>query len=304
LKLPSLLIIGAQKSGTTTLYRDLLTQPGVYFPYVKEPTALGDDRVLTPEGLAEYAGLYKASSDTDVRGDASTGYARIPKFKNVPQRALRVLGPDIKLIYIIREPISRIVSHHHHILTNLPCAPLVDDFIHEAEHHTLEFTRYAMQFKAWLEHYPIDQTRVLIFEEYTKRRREVVQELGGFLGFHATPELVNPDARFNTAADRSRDGGWVMRFQRTDLYSRLRPLMSAGTRDFLRRALTPKAPPPPPPPRAETVDELLDLLEGDQRELARVLDRPYPIWDPQQVRVKYAKLREKSGATPAPDSGA
>jgi hypothetical protein len=295
-KLPSFLIIGAQKSGTTTLYRDLLTQPGVFFPYIKEPTCLGDDRVLTPEGLAEYADLYKPSNESDVRGDASTGYARHPRFQGVPDRAMRVLGPDIKLVYIIREPVSRIVSQHHHFATNVECSATVDEFFRLNEHHCVEFTRYAMQLGLWLDHYPMSSVRVLIFEEYTKRRREVIEELAPFLGFTPTPDLVNPESKFNAAADRSSDRGLVMRVQRSKLYGRLRPLMTPATRDTLRRWFAPKSPPPPPPPSAETVDAILESLEADQREMATLLGRPYPIWDPKSVREKYERLRSAAAS--------
>lgn len=41
------LVIGAMKSGTTSLYRDLSRQPGIYFPPGnKEPDALVDERVF------------------------------------------------------------------------------------------------------------------------------------------------------------------------------------------------------------------------------------------------------------------
>lgn len=291
MKLPSFLIIGAQKSGTTTLYRDLLTQPGVFFPYIKEPNNLSDERVLTAAGLSEYADLYKTSKDSDIRGDASTGYSRHPRFPNVPERAKHLLGPDIKLIYIIREPVSRIVSNHHHMFTNAECSPTIEEFFGNDEHYCIDTSRYAKQIRTWLEHFPLSSMRVLIFEEYTKRRREVIEELAPFLGFTAEPDLVDPDSRFNAAADRSSDRGLFMRIQRSSLYGRLRPLMSPATRDRLRKWLAPKAPPPPPPPTAETVESMLETLEPDQRELAELMGRPYPIWDPAKVRAKYDKLR-------------
>ncbi|MFI4917805.1 MAG: sulfotransferase domain-containing protein [Phycisphaerales bacterium JB060] len=291
MKLPSFLIIGAQKSGTTTLYRDLLTQPGVFFPYIKEPTCLGDDHVLTSKGLAEYAALYKSAKDSDICGDASTGYARIPRFPGVPERAMRVLGPDIKLIYVLREPVSRVVSHHHHMLTNVDCSPTVDGFFRRNEHYVVEITQYAMQLRTWLEHYPLRSFRVMIFEEYTRQRREAVQDLAPFLGFSPDVDAIDPKSRFNAATDRSRDIGLVMRLRRTAVYERVRPLLSPNTRDTLRKWLAPPAPPPAPPPSAQAVDHILEALEPDQRDLARLLDRPYPIWDPDDVRAKYEKLR-------------
>ncbi|UYV11306.1 MAG: sulfotransferase domain-containing protein [Phycisphaera sp.] len=288
--LPTFLIIGAQKSGTTTLYRDLLTQPGVYFPFHKEPTALAHDKVLTPEGLAEYESLFANAKATDARGDASTGYAKIPRFTNVPERAHKVLGPDITLLYILREPVSRIVSHHHHEITNKPGPATVDEFI-DADHTAIPFSRYAFQAKAWLEYYPVGRLNVLLLEEYVKDRRAAIQLLAPKLGFASEPDRVDPQSKFNTARGRSSDRGLAMRIRRTRPYQRLRPMLPVATRDRLRRMLTPKAPPPPPPPSEACVDRLLGELEDDQRELADILGRPYPLWDPDGVRDRYEKLR-------------
>ena len=52
--LPSFLIIGAMKSGTTTLHADLATHPSISTPDRKEPGDLNHDEVLTPEGRAAY----------------------------------------------------------------------------------------------------------------------------------------------------------------------------------------------------------------------------------------------------------
>ena len=293
--LPTFLIIGAQKSGTTTLYRDLLTQPGVFFPYHKEPTSLAHDTILTPAGLAEYEALFAQAKPTDARGEASTGYTKIPRFTNVPARAMRVLGPDIPLIYIIREPISRIVSHHHHNITNSPGPATVEAFI-EADHTAIPFSRYAFQAKAWLDHYSSDQLHVLIFEEYVKDRRAAIERLAPIIGFQADLDRVDPESKFNTAQDRSADKGWTYWLRTSWLYNRARPLIPVATRDNLRRMLAPKAPPPPPPPSAECVEHLLAELEDDQRELAEIIGRPYPIWDPDAVRERYARLRSAASS--------
>lgn len=286
--LPTFLIIGAQKSGTTTLYRDLLTQPGVFFPLEKEPSALAFGNVLTPPGLAEYEAMYAGAKATDARGDGSTSYARIPKFRGVPSRSMEVLGPDIQLIYIIREPISRIVSHHHHVVTNEPAPPTVDEFV-DAGWHTIDFSRYAFQARAWLEVYPRERLHVIVFEEYVKHRREEISRLAPILGFEPRPDRIDVDARFNTADDRSADRGLAMRFRKTWAYQQVRPMLGVSMRDRLRRMFAAKAPPPPPPPSAACVERLLKELEDDQRELADLIGRPYPIWDPEKVRRKYAR---------------
>ncbi|MEO1008899.1 MAG: sulfotransferase domain-containing protein [Planctomycetota bacterium] len=297
MKLPTFLIIGAQKCGTTTLYRDLLTQPGVFLPYNKEPTSLVDDAVLTDAGLAEYAALYAGSKDGDARGDASTGYTRMPRFTGAAERARKVLGPNITLIYLVREPVARIVSHHHHWITNHPGAREVDRFVDE-DPNAIAFTRYAWQLEPWIEQFGREKLHVYVFEEFVTRRAEVARELAPVLGFEPRPERIDAGTRFNAADQRSVDAGWAMALRETWAYRRLRPMLPNSLRDALRLRLAPKAPPPPPPPSAACVDRILDALEDDHRALAALLGRPHPIWDPAHTRAKYERLRTEAASRP------
>ncbi len=54
MRLSDFLIIGPQKAGTTTLYRDLLANPAIFLPIDKEPGNLREDGVLTVAGRSAY----------------------------------------------------------------------------------------------------------------------------------------------------------------------------------------------------------------------------------------------------------
>src|SRR5690606_34300557 len=88
--------------------------PGVFLPDNKEPHFLREDRVLTPQGQAEYAALYERARADQILCDASTGYTKRPDFPGVVERALEVLPEGFRVIYVVREPVARIVSHHFH----------------------------------------------------------------------------------------------------------------------------------------------------------------------------------------------
>src|SRR5690606_18597197 len=129
LRLPDFLIIGAQKAGTTTLFRDLETHPQIAFSYHKEPHSLCYDQVLTPRGQRRYSDYFVHIKPGQICGEASTGYTRFPQFQGVAERALRVLGPDLRLIYIVRNPVDRVVSHHHHSVSEKGMPASVDDAV-------------------------------------------------------------------------------------------------------------------------------------------------------------------------------
>jgi hypothetical protein len=91
-RLPDFLIIGAMKAGTTSLYRDLLTNPAVFFPADKEPGNLTDDRVLAEAGRREYELLFRGAVEGQICGEASTTYTKEPDLSGAATRTPVITG--------------------------------------------------------------------------------------------------------------------------------------------------------------------------------------------------------------------
>src|SRR5204863_2222453 len=85
LMLPNFLIIGAQKSGTTSLYRYLQMHPDVFMPRNKEPDFFVAERNW-PMGLDWYEAHFAAARDAIAIGEASTTYTMYPHYAGVPER--------------------------------------------------------------------------------------------------------------------------------------------------------------------------------------------------------------------------
>ena len=105
---PNFLVIGAQKSATTTLC-DLFSQhPDVYISNPKEPHFFAKNEVYA-KGWDWYKKLFSNAGKAKAIGEGSTGYTMHVVFPNAPSRISRDL-PNAKLIYIVRHPIRRIES--------------------------------------------------------------------------------------------------------------------------------------------------------------------------------------------------
>ena len=100
------LVIGAQKSGTTTLFKLLSEHPDIYMPADKEaPFFTLDD--LYEQGLAEYLKLYFGRAPQDkLWGKVTPHYLNDPR---APERIALAL-PDVKLIALLRDPAERALS--------------------------------------------------------------------------------------------------------------------------------------------------------------------------------------------------
>ena len=57
--------------------------------------------------------------------DSSTAYSKWPTHEHVPKRAMNLLGPDLKIIYLIRDPFERTLSHFRHSSGSKPESPQI-----------------------------------------------------------------------------------------------------------------------------------------------------------------------------------
>jgi len=277
--LPRFLIVGAMKAGTTTLYRDLLTHPAIYFPIDKEPENLTDDRVLTDDGLAEYERLFREAGPKQICGEASTAYTKRPDVTGVPERALEVLGAELRIVYLVREPVSRTISHHAHAASQGEVDRDINRAVRECS-MLIDYSRYAMQIEPWIDVFGSDRVKIVRFESYVKDRCGTVEMLCAFLGIEPRGDLVRVDEVFNKGTERSVNRGPFAVVQGSGLYQRvLRPLFPTGLRDRLRRGLLPQVDSPPPPPTVETRQYILDQVADDVARLGDLMELDGLVWE-------------------------
>jgi hypothetical protein len=283
-RLPDFLIVGAMKAGTTSLYRDLLTQKSVFLPIDKEPHRLMTDRVLTPEGRAEYASLFRRARPDQVCGEASTGYTKAPDAVGVPERALEILGAQTKIIYLVREPIARVRSHHYHEFSAGNAPPSIDEAVRTMP-ALINYTRYAWQIRPWIERFGRENVRILEFGEYTADRPGATASICDWLGVEANPAAVHKEEVFNRGDAKPVNIGLLGGVNRTPLYRRLvRPFLPTRARDRLRKTVLPPAPPRPAPPTEETIAFIYEQLRADLASLASLMGREPDVWPQASVQ--------------------
>ena len=118
-RLPDFVIIGAMKSGTTSLYNFVIKHPTIAPAFAKELHyfsiwyKFGElwYRSNFPTNLSRHY-FYKKTNQKLLSGEASPTYLFYP---TVPSRMKEIL-PDVKLIVILRNPVDRAYSHYHHML--------------------------------------------------------------------------------------------------------------------------------------------------------------------------------------------
>ena len=124
--LPNFIIIGAAKSATTTLTTILPKHPDIFISKPKEPKFFGR---YYSKGWDWYANRFSDGQGLALRGEGSTMYtSQMKAFKDTPELMHRHL-PKLKLIYIVRHPLDRIVSQWRHYRGRHPECPDFSDFM-------------------------------------------------------------------------------------------------------------------------------------------------------------------------------
>ncbi|MEM7630402.1 MAG: sulfotransferase [Pseudomonadota bacterium] len=223
---PDFVIIGAMKSGTTTLYAQLAAQDGVFMSPLKEPNYFSDDNVFA-RGTDWYSDLFKDAAPGDLKGEASTHYAKLPTYPETIDRMAAALGTP-RLIYVIRDPVTRALSHYVHgfsereIHCDLPTAV--------TEHPELiEYGRYGMQIAPFIERFGKENILLTSLERMKADPQGEFDRIGKHIGAKA-PLVWQTDMSAHNASD----GRW--RRLPFEYFLVENPVLRA-----LRRGLVPKS---------------------------------------------------------------
>jgi Sulfotransferase family len=216
-RLPTFLIIGANKAGTTSLYHYVGEHPQVFMSRVKEPHfftymghipggAVNDEatRLLPPEAgelrtLDEYASLFAGAGPQHLAlGEASTGYLC---GLNVPGRVREHL-PDVRLVAILRDPAERAWSEYLMMRRQRqePDPSLIHIIATRTANRYVDLGRYGSALDRWLAAFPAEAIRIHLFEDFVARTDEIVADVLGFIG--VDPDIVVDTSRRHNARAR------------------------------------------------------------------------------------------------------
>jgi len=187
--LPDLIIIGAMKCGTTSLHEYLNYHPSVSMSKLKETNFFVQHQNWT-KGLTWYKSNF--SEPRKVIGESSPNYTRFPIFPGVPER-MHMIVPNAKLIYCVRDPIKRMVSHYVHSYSlGRENRPFEEAMLDPDNNPYLLCSLYYYQLAQYLKYYPASQIKVVVLEEMERSRMETLRSVFEFLGVDPSYE----DSRF------------------------------------------------------------------------------------------------------------
>lgn len=147
---PDFIVIGAMKCGTSTLAKQLELQRGVFMTTPKEPNFFSDDAIFA-QGPGWYAALFDGAAPGDLKGEASTHYTKLPTYPQTVARMQAAL-PALRLVYMIRNPMERAVSHYIHEWSEGRLGEDADAAFASSP-EIVDYGRYGMQIAPFIEAY-------------------------------------------------------------------------------------------------------------------------------------------------------
>ena len=176
--LPNVIVIGAQKCGTSTLHYYLRLHPEVSGSTPKELDFFIEERNW-PKGLDWYRSHFDPNAT--ARLESSPNYTSYPSFEGVPERMHETV-PDAKLICLVRDPVARIEAHWvHNYAKRRERGTMLETITNPATTY-IQRSLYFAQLERFLLHF--DRSRLLVLEQddLRNRRTQTLREVFEFIG--------------------------------------------------------------------------------------------------------------------------
>ena len=285
--LPDFIIIGAMKCGTSTLATQLGLQDGIFITTPKEPNFFSDDHVHA-RGPAWYSSLFDAAASGDLKGEASTHYTKLATHPDAAARMAAVLETP-RLVYLIRDPVARLVSHYMHEWSmGMIRGPLDAALDHHPE--LVDYGLYARQLGPYVTHFGAERILVISLETMQAEPQKTLEDVCAHLGYDGRPVWQADHGRENASSERVRRFPFHgLIFDNSVATTLRRSLVPQAVRDRIKQARQMRTRPDLPVGRRHALEA---RFAKDFAQLRTIfperpdLARSYPFVDPALVSIE------------------
>lgn len=270
--LPSFIVIGAPKSGTTNLCFQLAQHPDILMSSKKELDFFNRQYRL---GQEWYEKQFEDWSGESAVGEGSVLYGVTSLRPEVPGRIAKML-PHVKLIYMTRHPIDRIESMWVQHVANGDHVPEFNQAVREWW-PLIDGSLYWKQLSAYRHHFSDEQFLILFLDDYKADMVDVLQKTYTFLGIGslgAVPEIYQND-RESLPLDSPI---WKI-IRHTPIGRTIRKNFSENFKDVFRRIFRQKMGKIQPKWEEGTLRWAMDIVKNDAQQFLEFAQRPLTEWD-------------------------
>jgi len=202
---PDFIIIGAMKCATSSLHEQLALQQGIFMTELKEPNFFSNDEQYA-QGMEWYLSHFAPAKPDEICGESSTHYTKLPTYPQTIDR-IRQHFPDVKLIYVMRHPIDRLVSQYIHEWTERVISVDINQAVSQNP-ELIAYSQYSMQLQPYFDTFGQDRVLPVFFERMIKHPQEELERVCRFIGYKGKPVWDDQLNAQNVSTERMRQSGW------------------------------------------------------------------------------------------------
>lgn len=172
--LPDFIGIGVQKAGTTWLHALLKEHPRICMPKYRKEVHFFDK--YYHRGRHWYESLFSHCGNK-VKGEITPAYI----YEEGCPRRIYELMPEVKLVVLLRDPVLRAYSHYKYSIEEEGFSGSFREFL-TIRDDAIERGFYFKQLRRYLNYYPLDQVKIVIFEDMIAHPLQQLSRVFEFLG--------------------------------------------------------------------------------------------------------------------------
>ena len=177
---PNFFIAGAQKSGTSTLYRMLKKHPGIFLSKEKELNFFNQSGI-TQEKFSKFLLNFSEATNQRYIGEATPHYYSSTAGDDVrsftAEHIARFIGRDVSIVLILRNPVERAMAGWRHNYVYGRFDKYTSIFETPPSQGVLELSHYARHWNAWTKIFPEENFHVCLFDDLSTAPKSLLREL-------------------------------------------------------------------------------------------------------------------------------
>jgi len=186
---PNFFVVGAARAGTDSLYNYLKGIPGVYMPPEKSAGYFSSSDSYKFLNKERYLALYKDVKEESAIGEVNPDYLLDPRSAKLIHDTI----PNAKIIISLRNPVNSTYSlymhKHKHEQVTLPFHIAITNYLNSSEtnkikqeiHSVIQTGFYSKLIQRYLEEFPKDKIKIIVFEESIKNIEKSIRDILKFL---------------------------------------------------------------------------------------------------------------------------
>jgi hypothetical protein len=236
MKQPDFIIIGAMKSATSSLHVQLGAQAGIFMSEPKEPNFFSDDDQYE-RGTSYYLGLFADADAQDLCGESSTHYTKRPDYPRTVAR-MKALLPHVKLVYVMRHPVERLLSHYVHQWTENVIRCDINEAL-DLHPELINYSRYSYQLEPYFQAFGKDAVLPVFFQAIKRQPQTELERVARFIGYRGDVSWDLDLGEQNVSARRFRQFlGYGLIVDSPPMVFLRRTLVPQSVRDLVKARLT------------------------------------------------------------------